>query len=123
MKGGVILTNRTQQPQGLIRVLLDRKTEYGARGDAASDLSAFDEPEAEDALVTVASDPTTDLYLAETCGASIAEIWCRKGKLDGDVLRRLGDQALDIVAATIRVRKPEWDSRVTEVLKDLGRDG
>ncbi len=86
-------------------------------------MSAFDEPEAEAALVVVASDPTTDADLAETCGASIAEIWYRREKLDVAVLRRLRDRALDIVVGTVRAKKPEWDSRMTEVLKDLGRDG
>ena len=117
------MRNHAEQPQGLIRVVLDRKAEQGARDDAATDLSAFDEPEAEAALVVVASDPTTDPHLAETCGASIAEIWCRREKLDVAVLRRLRDRALDIVVGTVRAKKPAWDSRMTEVLKDLGRAG
>ena len=65
----------------------------------------------------------TDPDLAETGGASIVEIWCRRGKLDVAVLRRLRDRALDIVVGTVRAKKPEWDSRMTEVLKDLGPDG
>lgn len=117
------MRNHAEQPRGLIRVVLDRKAEHGARDDAATDLSAFDEPEAEAALVVVASDPTTDPHLAEMCGASIAEIWCRRGKLDVAVLRRLRDRALDIVVGTLRAKKPEWDSRVTEALKHAGRDG
>ena len=119
----MILRTHADQPQGLIRVLLDCNAQSGARDDAATDLSAFDEPEAEAALVVVASDPTTDPHLAETCGASIAEIWCRREELDVAVLRRLRDRALDIVVGTVRAKKPEWDSRMTEVLEDLGRAG
>ncbi len=98
MRGGGILREHAEQPQGLIRVLLDRKAEQGARDDAATDLSAFDEPEAEAALVGVASDPTTDPDLAETCGASIAEIWCRKGgRLEPEyhsVISKLSDTSI-----------------------------
>lgn len=39
------------QPQGLISVLLDENAEYGDRDDAAMDLGAFDEPQAEDGLI------------------------------------------------------------------------
>mgnify|MGYP001773457614 CR=1 FL=1 len=66
------------QPQGLISVLLDTNAEFGDQDGAAMELGGFDEPEVEQALVEVASDPTTDPLLADRCGEALGEIWCRK---------------------------------------------
>ena len=45
-----------QQPQGLIEVLLDTTASEADRDDAAMDLAAYDEPEAEEALIRVGAD-------------------------------------------------------------------
>src|SRR5204863_9158536 len=60
--------SRVEQPQGLISVLLDRGAEFGDRDDAAMDLGAFDDQSAFDALLAVATDPTEDSDLHDTCG-------------------------------------------------------
>lgn len=98
----------TAQPQGLIGVLLNTTAEYGDRDDTAMDLGAYDEPEAEEALLKVASDPVTDAALAETCGKSLGEIWVRRDCLNIDGLRKLRGPALLFALGVLEARKPQW---------------
>lgn len=95
-----------KQPQGLISVLLDRNAEFGDRDDAAMDLGMYDEEEAELALLAVASDSHTDPLLADSCGESLAEIWCRKGKVPRGRLQPLTASALQSAFATIKALRP-----------------
>lgn len=98
----------TQQPEGLISVLLDTTAEFGDRDDAAMDLSLYDESEAEDALIEIALDEATDPLLTERCGEALAEIWCRKDHLNIDVLNKLRGNTLRMAASIIQARKAEW---------------
>ncbi len=97
-----------EQPQSLIAVLLDRNVEYAERDDAATYLVPFDEPEAEQALFSVASDLSEDDDIAESCGECVAEIWCRNNILSLDKLRNLKPAALELAIGIIGVRRPEW---------------
>jgi len=72
---------QVQQPQGLISVLLNSNAEYGDRDDAAMDLGSFDDPQAEDALLKVALDSSTDPDLADRCRESLMEIQRRKNNV------------------------------------------
>jgi hypothetical protein len=94
----------TSQPAGLISVLLDPSARIDERDDAAMDLSAFDSPEALDALVRVATDAAEDAIILDSCGESIAEIWVRKGQIDVEALDRMArpaqHSALAILAGT-----------------------
>ncbi len=121
-EGRVMLKKPVEQPEGLIRLLFDPEAEYGDRDDAAMDLAAYDELEAEAALVEVASNSATDPELADTCGESIAEIWERKNKLDLDVFKRLTPPARRIVVRWIELKRPAWESRLKEALEDTGRE-
>ena len=67
-----------KQPQGLISVLLDTNAEFGDRSDAAMDLGEFDDEAAEEALASVANDPSSDADIVELCRESLAEISARK---------------------------------------------
>mgnify|MGYP001561325861 CR=1 FL=1 len=96
------------QPQGLIRVLLDPTAEFGDRDDAALDLGAYAQPEAEAALLRVACDPSSDLQLVDTCGEALGEIWCRKGKLNLEAIQQLPDAARLTATAVIESQRPEW---------------
>jgi hypothetical protein len=78
-----------KQPDGLIDVLLDSAEEIGDRQDAAMDLSAYDEPAAEQALLQIALDPSSDEDLADEAGHSLWEIWGRKGKRDAAAVARM----------------------------------
>ncbi len=108
----------TEQPKGLISVLLDITAEFGDRDDAAMDLSDYDEPEAEEALSKVALDESTDTHLAERCSESLAEIWCRKERVNMDVLGKLRGNALHMAISLIQVKKPEWKSYVESAISD-----
>jgi len=94
------------QPSGLIQVLLDEKAEYGDRHDAAMDLGAFDADGVEEALAHIACDGVTDEDLADACGESLAEIWCRKGNVTRAVLIRLTPASLQTALAMLKARSP-----------------
>lgn len=66
------------QPTGLISALLDRRAEHGDRDDAAMDLGAYDEPEVEQALITIVTDLNEDEGIADAAAESLSEIWNRK---------------------------------------------
>jgi hypothetical protein len=78
-----------RQPEGLIDVLLDSGEALGDRQDAAMDLSDYDEPAAEQALLQIALDASSDEDLADEAGHSLWEIWQRKGKRDADAVARM----------------------------------
>ena len=100
------------QPQGLISVLLDETTPFGDRDDAAMDLGAYDEPEAEEALLSVACHPATDPLLAETCGESLGEIWSRRDALNQAGLMKLKGAAKDLALRIIEANRPEWNDEI-----------
>jgi hypothetical protein len=104
------------QPEGLIGVLLDETAEYGDRGDAAMDLSEYDGADVEAALAHVACDPAADEMIADSCGESLAEIWCRKGQLDEAVLLRLTPASLPIALAMLRAGPPHLAAEVERLL-------
>jgi hypothetical protein len=99
-----------EQPQGLIEVLLDVTAPEAERDDAAIDLAAYDEPEAEDALIRVGADSSTPSLIAASCGESLAEIWLRKGKYNLAALKQLRREARDEAMGLIRAKEPSWAS-------------
>lgn len=78
-----------KQPDGLTAVLLDSSAEFGDRHDAAMDLAAYDETAAEQALLSIALDASSDGDLADEAGHSLFEIWTRKGKQDPGLVARM----------------------------------
>ena len=102
------------QPQGLVSVLLDEYAPFGDRDDAAMDLGAYDEPEAEEALFSVACRPDTDRLLTETCGESLGEIWSWRGSLNRDGLMKLDGVAKEFALGVIKARRPEWQEQIQE---------
>jgi hypothetical protein len=101
-----------QQPQGLIEVLLDASAPEAERDDAAMNLAAYDNPEVEDALISVGVEPSTPSSVAASCGESLAEIWMRKGKLNLTALKLLRSEARNEAVALIRAREPSWTSKI-----------
>lgn len=97
-------------PYCYIDKLLDRSHGWAIRDDYATFMIDYDEPEVEEALFRVASDPTEEDDMAERCGEAVAEIWCRKDTLKIDALRKLKPAALKEALGIINVRKPEWVS-------------
>lgn len=91
-----------KQPEDLIRALLNRSGYVEVRDDAAMDLSDYDEPEVERALVQVASDPGTEGTVVSSCGESLAEIWARQGRLPEEALACLRGEALAGLAGYVR---------------------
>jgi hypothetical protein len=110
------------QPAGLIAVLLDTGADYGDRDDAAMDLSTYDHPEVEQALVSVVLGLDADSFLADTAGESLAEIWCRSNKIDLELLQRLPEPARNSAVAVLRSHKPEWDQMIAGVIRPLSHE-
>ena len=82
-----------KQPEGLISVLLDTSAELGDRLDAAMDLGEFDEPAAEQALLSIVLDAKADDDLADEAGNSVCEIWARQEKFDPELVARMHPEA------------------------------
>ena len=83
----------SDQPAGLISVLLDPAAEFGDRHDAAMDLAEYDDQAAEQALLRVALDVSADNELADEAGHSLWQIWQRVGKHDAGVVARMHPEA------------------------------
>lgn len=96
-----------KQPAGFIKVLLDRKADFGDRDDAAMDLCDFNEPEAEAALAKIATAQDTDDDLADSCTESLAVIWCRKRTVDVITLNSLQDHHRELAIEIIKRRNPD----------------
>jgi hypothetical protein len=96
------------QPHSLITILLDTNVDWAERDDAAIYLISYDEPEAEQALFSVASNPDEEDDIAERCGECVAEIWCRNDTLNFDKLRKLKPVALKEAVGIINLYKPQW---------------
>jgi hypothetical protein len=104
------------QPSGLIQVLLDTGAEFGDRHDAAMDLGAFDEEGVEEALARLACDEGINDDLADACGESLAEIWCRKGDFPREILTRLTPASLRSALATMRASSPSLAAKADSTL-------
>jgi hypothetical protein len=89
-----------------ISTLLDGTAEFGDRDDAALALALSDEPDAERALLVVASDKGADMDLSDRCGESLARIWCRHGTVDGNTIEQLNAVARRVALATIQALSP-----------------
>ena len=107
----------TNEPAGLIQVLLDEDAEFGDRDDAAMDLSAYDDDAVEKALARVACDIAADADLADTCGESLAEIWCRKERIPENILVRLTPVSLRIALGTMEALCPALVLSANEMLR------
>ncbi len=102
----MIGSRTVKQPEGLICVLLDKDAEYGDRDDAAMDLAAYDEPEAESALIKVACDPEVYEGLADSCGESLGEIWVRRDATDKSIFKKLTPTAARILLGVLEANSP-----------------
>lgn len=92
----------------LIQVLLDESASLADRDDAAIDLRRYDSIEALQALVSVASDPSTDPFILDVCGESIAAIWARKGNFSLKSFSSLLPIARYEAKEYLKIKKPEW---------------
>jgi hypothetical protein len=98
--------------EGLIKALLDARDESGDRDDVAMTLASSDQPEAEAALLTVATDPSSDPDLSDRCGESLALIWSRRGDIDVDTIAKLNVVARRVALGTINALSPSLSERL-----------
>ena len=62
------------------------------------DLGAYDEVEAEQALISVVIDLNEDDDIADSAGQSLLEIWKRENKIDLEVISKMHPAAKKIFA-------------------------
>lgn len=124
-KGGSVGGRLMKQPDGLIEVLLDNSESISERDDAAMDLAEFDEDEAIDALLAVATNGDDDTIVQDSAGTSLGEIWKRRGiktppELDGlsDAAQIAAKSALNAPSQTQDPRRLTTEQR-TAICKDL----
>jgi hypothetical protein len=91
----------------LIIILLLEDETISNRDEAAMDLSEYDDPLAERALIQGAANPNTDAMTAYSCGFSLAEIWVRQDRFPVEITRAFGKDALFGIKEGIG-GKPEW---------------
>jgi len=85
---------RLASPAEMIGCLLDKSQDLGSRDDIAMDLYASDLPEAEAALLAVASDPAEEEMIIDSAGESLAQIYKRQNReLSAEALARLQPSA------------------------------
>jgi hypothetical protein len=90
----------------LIEVLLNENAEFGDRDDAAMNLAEYDDSFVESALFKIAGSDLADVDLADRCGESLAEIWCRKSRINKDIYYGLNSISRTIAEKTIKVFCP-----------------
>jgi hypothetical protein len=96
----------------LVELLLDTSAEFGDRDDAAMDLRRFNGPEVEAALASVASSSSSDADLVDRCGESLADIWCRNGRVNDLTWSKLRPEAKAIAKAMVTSQRPDLLSRL-----------
>jgi hypothetical protein len=111
------MRNHVEQPSGLIRVLLGPASPEGDQDDAAMGLAKYNEPEAEAALLTAATDPTRHENVADQAGVSLAQIWLRRGGFKAEKLTGLTWPALKMIIPSILRKHPEWEANVRGALQ------
>ena len=72
---------------------------------------------AEEALIKVASDSSTNPDLAETCGESLGEIWSRRSSFDPNNFYKLKGMPLLLALGVVETRKPQW-KEYTEMVRN-----
>ena len=110
----------TKQPEGLIQILLDSEAEYGDRDDAAMDLGSFEGEAVEQALASIACDINATEGLADSCGESLAEIWCRRKSVNENVLVRLVPVSLRTALGTLHSCSPALAAEAGRIVLSRG---
>jgi len=101
----------------LIEVLLDKNAREDERDDAAMDLGNYNDDQALNALIKVATDPLEDNdTLSNSCGESIAAIFIKRGQYDRKIVDHLSPSAKNGALAMIQSQRPEWMLYLHDIL-------
>ena len=71
---------------------------------------------AEEALAKIGSDVSADEDLADACGESLAEIWCKRNSLDSRALLMLTPVALRSAVAVLQAYSPQIAAEAERIL-------
>lgn len=87
------MRNHQSDVERLVKILLDKDALIEDRDDAAMDLGAFNDDKALNALIQVGTDETEHDIILWSCGASISDIWLKRGSYNRIVLDSLSKKA------------------------------
>jgi HEAT repeat protein len=107
----------------LIDVLKDRSADISERDDAAMDLGVIGTEHAFYDLVDVASDSNESEVILQSCGESIAEIYCRianKLKTKADQKLPISSIAYDEAVGFLSAERPDYLQSFTELFLKKG---
>ena len=107
-----MMADHRRRIHALSKILLDRTAPLSDRDDAAIDLACFDDQEAFQALLQIATDPSENEMLLASCGESIAEIWVRSGQFDPEVFEKLTGVARSEAQAVLARTRSDWLSPI-----------
>jgi len=92
----------------LIDILLDKKARVDERDDAAIDLGRYNVKQGLFALIKVATDPSEEPFIFDSCGESIARIWVKYNLFDHTLYNKMVSPAKHEIFSYIRKNKSEW---------------
>lgn len=96
----------------LIKSLLDKTVDLGARDDCAMDLADHDTEDVLAALYKCACDKSEDEVIQSTCGESLAEIMVRTNVFRKEYIAGLSQHAFAEFRAFLTTTKQEWLSKI-----------
>lgn len=96
----------------LIKFLLDKTVDLGARDDCAMDLADHDTEDVFTALYKCATDKSEEEIIQGTCGESLAEIMVRTNIFRKEYSVDLSEYADAEFKAFIKSEKQEWLDKI-----------
>ncbi|CCB91816.1 unknown protein [Waddlia chondrophila 2032/99] len=106
------MDNESERIKKLTKIILDPLAADHEKDDAAMDLEDYNDIEALEALIKVASDPSAnDLFALPQYGETIGIYWIRNDDFKKNIFLSLKDEAQGGVLSSIMRLKPEWIER------------
>lgn len=103
---------------GLISVLLDYTARIDERDDAAMDLGEYNGDKVLDILTRVASNPSDNQVVLDSCGRSIGVILVKRDTMRPDILALLAPISKSTAIEYMKYYKPQWFQDNTESISE-----
>lgn len=106
------MTSPIKDKDYLIKFLLDKTVDLGARDDCAMDLADYETEDVFAALYKCASDKSENEVIQGSCGESLAEIMVRTNIFRKEYSVDLSEHADAEFKAFIKNKKQEWLNKI-----------
>lgn len=91
----------------LIDILNDETASISERDDAAMDLADFEDEKTYRSLVSFSMLPNQNETILDSVGSSLGEIWTKKGKVDGEIIKKMNKIARSSAIGYVIAVSPE----------------